>query len=74
MIVPTDALSEDALENLIKEYCLQQDWSLNESDAPLGDRVDQVRSALLAGKLLVLYSEIDETARLISADEAKGMQ
>ncbi len=68
MIIPHDALSSEALDNLIKEYCLR-DWGLNEVETPLNSRMDQVRHAIRNGKLVVLYSELHETAQLIAADD-----
>jgi len=71
MIIPFKQLSDEAVENLIKEYCLR-DWGLNEIEAPLEDRMIQVRRALHAEQLVVLYSEHFENARLVSQDELKS--
>jgi len=70
MIIPIEHLSEDAIENLAKEYCLR-DWGLNEVESPLESRITTVCQAIQQGKLVVLYSEHHETAQLISADEIK---
>lgn len=72
MIIPVHSLSDEALENLIKEYCLR-DWGLNEVESPLADHMEQVRKAVKDGQLLVLYSEHFETAQLVAADEARGL-
>jgi len=68
VIIPYQQLSEDALDGLIKEYCLR-DWGLNESESPLGERYRQVRQALVQGALVVLYSEHFETASLVPKDQ-----
>ncbi len=70
MIIPAEHLSEEALDNLIKEYCLR-DWGLNEIEAPLSERQQTVKAALSKGALVVLYSEHHETAQLIAKDELK---
>lgn len=68
MIIPPEHLSQEAIDNLIAEYCLR-DWGLNETEAPLSQRQEQVRAALLEGKLLILYSEAHESAQLVPADQ-----
>ncbi|TNC80971.1 MAG: hypothetical protein C9356_11530 [Oleiphilus sp.] len=72
MIIPVHSLSDEALENLIKEYCLR-DWGLNETEFPLAARIEQVRQAVSQGRLVVLYSEHFETAQLVAADDARGL-
>lgn len=71
MIIPHQQLSTEALDNLIKEYCLR-DWGLNETEAPLESRYAQVRQAVQQGLLVVLYSEHFETASLIPRDQIEG--
>ncbi len=64
MIIPPDHLSAEALTNLVQEYCLR-DWGLNETEAPLSERQHQVLQALHRGELVILYSELHETAQLV---------
>jgi uncharacterized protein YheU (UPF0270 family) len=64
MIIPTEALSDEARENLVKEYCLR-DWGLNEIEQPLDARMQAVNTALEQGLLVVLYSESNESAQLV---------
>ncbi len=61
MIIPYDALSTEALNSLVSEYCLR-DWGLNETTSPLEEREAQVRQALKTKQLLVVYSEDEESA------------
>ena len=67
MIIPHDQLSEDAINNLIDEYCMR-DWGLNETEEPLESRRSQVIQALKSGQLVVLYSEYNQSASLTQAD------
>ena len=67
MIIPYEQLSEEALNNLIDEYCMR-DWGLNETEEPLESRRSQVSKALKAGQLVVLYSELNQSASLAQAD------
>lgn len=67
MIIDPSYLSTEALESLIKEYCLR-DWGLNDIEAPIEDRQKQVELALKQGKLVIQYSEEEESAHIIAAD------
>ncbi len=73
VIIPSDYLSKEALDNLIQEYCLR-DWGLNESEAPLQERETHVRRALQQGDLVILYSELHESAQLIDRRELPAQQ
>ncbi len=68
MIIPYEALSTEALNNLINDYCLR-DWGLNETTSPLQEREAQVRQALKTKQLLVIYSEYEESAFIKPASE-----
>lgn len=68
MIIPYDALSVEALNSLISEYCLR-DWGLNETESPLEEREAQVRQALIAKQLLIVFSEEEESAFIKPASD-----
>lgn len=67
MVIPYEQLSHDAINNLIDEYCMR-DWGLNDVEDPLENRRNQVTAALKSGKLVVLYSEYNQSASLTQAD------
>ncbi|KZY34886.1 MULTISPECIES: YheU family protein [unclassified Oleiphilus] len=67
MIIDPSFLSPDALDGLINDYCLR-DWGLNDVEAPLETRKSQVQQALKQGKLVIQYSEEEESAHIMSAD------
>ena len=67
MVIPYEQLSHDAINNLIDEYCMR-DWGLNDVEDPLENRRNQVTTALRSGKLVVLYSEYNQSASLTQAD------
>lgn len=66
VIIPYDALSDEALDNLISEYCLR-DWGLNDTDSPLNERQAFVRQALKSQQLVVVFSEYEECAFIKAA-------
>lgn len=68
MVIPFQQLSEEAINNLIDDYCIR-DWGLNDIEEPLESRRSQVRQALTSGKLVVLYSEYNQSAALTQADQ-----
>jgi uncharacterized protein YheU (UPF0270 family) len=67
MIIDQEQLSQEALDNLVSEYCLR-DWGLNETESPLEARKSQVISALNQGRLVIQYSEHEESAHITSAE------
>jgi uncharacterized protein YheU (UPF0270 family) len=68
MIIPYDALSPEALDNLINDYCLR-DWGLNDTESPLQERRARVLSALQQKQLYIIYSEHEESAHIKAASE-----
>ena len=68
MIIPYEALSTDALNSLISDYCLR-DWGLNETANPLEERAAQVRQALKTKHLVIVYSEYEESACIKPASD-----
>lgn len=69
MIIDAAQLSSEAINNLVDEYCLR-DWGLNESDESLESRHKQVKAALKADQLIIIYSQHLETAQIVAANEA----
>lgn len=68
MIIPYDAISPEALDNLIKDYCLR-DWGLNETNDPLSERASAVKRALETKQLVIVYSEYEESAYIKPVSE-----
>ncbi|WP_250656308.1 YheU family protein [Alkalimarinus coralli] len=67
MIIPYQQLSDEAVNNLIDEYCMR-DWGLNETEEPLESRRHLVKKALKDGQLVVLYSEYNQSVSLAQAE------
>jgi len=68
MIIDPKQLSEEALNNLIAEYCLR-DWGLIDCESPLESRHQQVKAALDNGQLVIIYSQHHESAQITAASE-----
>lgn len=67
MIIEPSMLSSEALDSLVQEYCLR-DWGLNETESPLESRKAQVLQALKQGKLLIQFSEEEQSAHITSSE------
>ncbi|KZX74609.1 hypothetical protein A3715_03465 [Oleiphilus sp. HI0009] len=68
MVIPRKDVSEEALEGLLKEYCLRA-WGLNDVESPIEDRIYSARAALDNGDLVLWYSEYEESAYLLATKD-----
>ncbi len=67
MLIDPKLLSAEALDGLVESYCLR-DWGINEVESPMSMRKEQVYAALKAGSLVIQYSELEESAHIVSAE------
>ena len=72
MIIDPKKLSNEAVNNLVDEYCLR-DWGLNESEEPFENKQQQVKTALMSGLLVIIYSQHLEPAQIIAASDANQL-
>jgi len=68
MIIPIESVSEEALEGLLKEYCLRA-WGLNDTEFPLDESMSYAKAALMKGELVLWFSEYEESAYLLAAKD-----
>lgn len=61
MIVPWQQISEDALDNLIKEFVLREGTDYGTEEVSLQDKINQVKAQLKTGEAVVVFSELHET-------------
>lgn len=57
MIIPFDALSNDALNGLIEEFVTRDGTDYGEQEITLNERVLQVKQMLQRGEAVLLFSE-----------------
>ena len=69
MIIAPKRLSQEALDNLIDEYCLRDRGLIEDGTIPLDSHRKQVRAALDSGKLIILYSKHFKCAKITSPVE-----
>lgn len=72
MIIPYEALSEDALQGLIEEFVTRDGTDYGVEETGLTSRVEQVKCKLKNGDVVVLYSEAKEVANLVWAEQLKN--
>ncbi|KZY68909.1 hypothetical protein A3742_08935 [Oleiphilus sp. HI0071] len=68
MVIPHESVSSEALEGLLKEYC-HRAWGLNDTESPEAERIAFAQKALNNGELVLWYSEYEESAYLLAANE-----
>lgn len=69
MIIPLESLSTEILENIIKEYVLQEGTDYGEEIFDLQGKIKQVHQQLIAGSAVVAYSELHETVNILPAEQ-----
>jgi uncharacterized protein YheU (UPF0270 family) len=69
MIIPFNAVSEEALNGLIEEFVTREGTDYGHSETSLEQKVQQVRSQIKSGKVLIVFSEATEQVDLITKDQ-----
>lgn len=67
MIIPYQSLSQEALAGLIEEFVTRDGTDYGDNETPLEQRVAQVKTLLVSGQVVVLYTESTATANLVWA-------
>ncbi|SET23461.1 YheU family protein [Thalassotalea agarivorans] len=68
MIIPYQQIASDTLENLIKEYVLQEGTDYGEHEKALAEKVEDVRRQLKNGSAVIVFSELHETVNILPND------
>ena len=74
VVVPSGALSKEALEGLIEQYVLREGTEYGSRDYSLPEKVRHVTAQLAAGKAVIVYSEELSLAEIIPARELPARQ
>ncbi|WP_417617099.1 YheU family protein [Oceanisphaera sp.] len=67
MIIPFTELSEDALNNLIEQFVLQEGTEYGARDISLDEKVIEVKQQLKQGEAVIVYSELHESVNIVPA-------
>lgn len=71
MLIPWQALSEEALQGLVEEFVTRDGSDYGVIETSLATRVEQVKRALQRGELVVVYSEAHEQANIMPAEQLR---
>lgn len=66
MIIPMEALSDEALNGLIEEFVTRDGTDYGEIETSLAHKVTQVKAQLKRGDVVILYSEIRGDVNIVS--------
>lgn len=69
MIIPYTELPPDTLQNLLEYYVLREGTDYGDQEVSLKQKVEQVRSQLQSGDILIVYSELHQTVNLITKQQ-----
>jgi len=72
MIIPHDQLSAEALTGLIKEFVTREGTDYGAVEVSFETKVAQVRSALEAGRAVILYDDKDESFTIVFKEQLAG--
>ena len=61
MIIPFDAVSEEALHNIVESFVLREGTDYGEIEMTLEQKVQQVKDQLASGEAVLVYSELHES-------------
>lgn len=61
MIVPWQQITPETLTNLIREFVLREGTDYGEQEVTLDEKIDQVKTQLSRGEVMIVYSELHES-------------
>lgn len=76
MIIPHDALSREALHNLIEEFVTREGTEYGETEIPLERKIEQVRRQLERGQAVIVFDSESQSANIVDSEalRAAGME
>ena len=72
MIIPLDQLSDDVLEGIVEAFILREGTDYGDSEVSFDDKKKQLLAQLNSGEVVVVYSELHETANIMPANAFNG--
>ena len=69
MIIPWQQVPAETLDNLLQEYASRDGTDYGWVETSLASKVQQLKTQLLQGTVVIVYSELHETVNLMLADE-----
>lgn len=69
MIIPIDQLSADVLHSILQEHVLREGTDYGEHEVSLDAQIAQLKQQLIAGDIVLVYSELHESVNLLPKNE-----
>jgi len=69
MIIPWQQVPAETLDNLLQEYASRDGTDYGWVEMSLASKVQQLKTQLRQGTVVIVYSELHETVNLMLADE-----
>lgn len=69
MIIPVEQLNAETLNGIVESYVLTEGTDYGEQEMTLADKVNDVKHALKAGDVVLVYSELHETVNILPAQQ-----
>lgn len=74
MIIPTDKLSAETLEGIIRDFVLREGTDYGLEDFSLYKKIEQVKSQLKNDEILLVFDPISETCNLVPRSRLGDLQ
>ncbi|MBR9828515.1 MAG: YheU family protein [Oceanospirillales bacterium] len=71
MIVPWQELDPDTLDNLLAEFVSRDGTDYGEQEYSQAEKIAQVRSALVRGEAVLMFSELSGLCNVVPADQVR---
>ncbi|AOR61404.1 YheU family protein [Pectobacterium parmentieri] len=65
MIIPWQQLDPETLDNIIESFVLREGTDYGEQERSLAQKVEDIRSQLQSGDVVLVWSELHETLNIM---------
>ena len=69
IVIPSEQLSADALRGVIEEFITREGTDYGEVELSLAEKVEQVRSQLRKGLVLVVFDAVAESVTIMARED-----
>ncbi|WP_224554653.1 YheU family protein [Pectobacterium versatile] len=69
MIIPWQQLDPETLDSIIESFVLREGTDYGEQERSLAQKVEDIRSQLQFGEVVLVWSELHETLNIMSRNQ-----
>jgi len=69
MIIPLEQITPEILDNIVREFVLQEGTEYGLEDVELNQKIAQVKQQLIDKVAVIVYSELHETVNIMPKDQ-----